>query len=124
MSSENEASGGCRCGAIRYVVTGVPEQVVVCHCQDCRRSVGAQSVAWLLHPKAGFEVSRGNPVTHGSSPGVTRAFCGSCGTSLWWLSEEHPARVDITLGSLDDPERFKPMRAVHRKQMLAWASQI
>ncbi len=56
---ERESPGGCSCGAIRYVVTGTPEQVLVCHCPDCRRAVGAQSVAWLLLPKNQFKILQG-----------------------------------------------------------------
>lgn len=58
---EKEATGGCFCGAIRYVVKGAPEQVLVCRCPDCRRVAGAQSVVWFLLPKDAFVISQGTP---------------------------------------------------------------
>jgi hypothetical protein len=45
---QSEAVGGCYCGEVRYAIFGTPEQSLVCHCPDCRRSAGAQSVGWLL----------------------------------------------------------------------------
>ena len=118
------AEGGCLCGAIRYRVTGAPEKVLVCHCPDCRRAAGAQSVAWLILVVDDFEWCAGEPATHASSPGVRRTFCGTCGTTLGWERSDRPDRVDITIGSLDDPERFPPTKAVYKKHKLSWASKI
>jgi hypothetical protein len=116
--------GGCLCGAIRYAVYKEPGKCVVCHCPDCRRAVGAQSVAYMFLALSDYEVIQGAPVEFASSLGVLRKFCGRCGTTLSWESEQHPGRIDVTLGSLDSPERFPPSRAVYRKYKLSWASEI
>ena len=34
-------AGGCRCGAVRYHVSGEPAYAALCHCNDCRKSAGA-----------------------------------------------------------------------------------
>jgi hypothetical protein len=122
--SRSEALGGCYCGAVRYAIVGPPEQALVCHCSDCRRSAGAQSVAWLVIQTGQFEIRRGAPKTFESSPGVTRTFCGRCGTTLTWVGAEHPGRIDVTIGSLDDPNAFPPTRAVYRRHKVKWASEI
>ena len=122
--TEIETFGGCRCREVRYAILGTPDQILVCHCPDCRRSVGAQSVAWLFVRSAQFEIRGGKPREYNSSPGVTRTFCGTCGTTLTWVGDKQPGRVDVTVGSLDDPNQFPPTRAVYRKHKLAWASEI
>jgi len=33
--------GGCLCGALRYAGIGETYNVTHCHCEDCRKSVGA-----------------------------------------------------------------------------------
>lgn len=116
--------GGCLCGAVRYEVAGEPEQVLVCHCPDCRRAAGAQSVGWLIVAGNQFKQLKGAPATYVSSPGVARAFCGKCGTTLTWVGVAHPDRIDVTIGSLDDPNAFIPTRAVYRRHKLKWASEI
>jgi len=120
----NRTTGGCICGAIRFSITGEPDQVVVCHCPDCRRAAGAQSVAWMFLSLENYEITHGVPAEHVSSPGVVRKFCSKCGTTLSWEGEKHPGRIDVTIGSLDEPERFPPTRAVYRKHKLSWASEI
>lgn len=117
-------AGGCFCGAVRYTVAGAPDRVVVCHCPDCRRAAGAQSVAWMFLSLENYEITQGVPAEQVSSPGVVRKFCSSCGTTLSWEGDKHPRRIDVTVGSLDNPEQFPPTRAVYRKHKLPWASEI
>ncbi len=117
-------TGGCSCGGVRYEFIGGPEQIVVCHCPDCRRAVGAQSVAYVFLSLEKFRLTKGTPKTHNPSPKVTRSFCGNCGTTLSWVGDAQPGRIDVTVGSLDNPGQFKPTRAVYRKHRLAWASEI
>ena len=117
-------TGGCYCGAVKFTVSGEPEQVLVCHCPDCRRSVGAQSVGWLIVEDAQFEWLAGTPRGFQSSPSVTRTFCDACGTALTWVGSQNPGRIDVTIGSMDDPDRFVPTRAVYRRHKVRWASEI
>lgn len=122
--TETEAPGGCFCGAVRYLITGPPQLSVVCHCPDCRRATGAQSVAWLVVNTEQLKVLSGQPRTYISSAGVARTFCETCGTTLTWTSDLHLNRVDVTIGSLDNPNQFAPTRAVYRRHRLSWASEI
>lgn len=118
------ATGGCFCGAIRYAISAAPDQVLVCHCPDCRLAVGAHAVAYFFISLDKFEFTQGAPAEYASSPGVIRKFCGTCGTTLSWEGDKQPARIDVTIGSLDEPARFPPTRAVYRKHRLSWASVI
>ena len=121
---DTEVHGGCFCGAIRYAITGIPEQSLVCHCPDCRRAVGSQSVAWLVVQTNKFEVLVGEPKIFNSSEGVRRTFCETCGTTLTWTSDAHADRIDVTIGSLDNPNQFVPTRAVCRRHKVLWASEV
>ncbi len=121
---EVHATGGCRCGDVRYELLSEPDEVMVCHCPDCRRSVGAHSVAWVFLDQKNFRITKGCPATYNSSPGVERTFCSRCGTTLTWVGVKQPGRIDVTLGSLDEPERFRPSKAVYRKHKLSWASDL
>jgi hypothetical protein len=122
--AQSEALGGCYCGEVRYAILGAPDQSLVCHCPDCRRSVGAQSVGWIFIGIEQFQLRTGNPKSFNSSTGVTRTFCGTCGTTLAWVGDKQPGRMDVTIGSLDDPNQFPPTRAVYRKHKLSWTSEI
>jgi hypothetical protein len=40
------------------------------------------------------------------------------------VGDQQPGRMDVTIGSLDDPNQFPPARAVYRKHKLDWAAEI
>lgn len=116
---EQRLTGGCLCGAIRYVIDGEPLETSVCHCVSCRRSAGADSVAWITVSRSNFHIVTGEPVLHASSPGVARGFCGACGTSLTYTREGEDW-IDATLGSLDDPNATQPRAEVWLEERIGW----
>jgi hypothetical protein len=124
VSSIQNETGGCRCGAIRYVIFGEPSRVTVCHCGDCRRSVGAQSVAWPILSLADYTISSGSPTRYASSPEVVRTFCATCGTSLSYSLSSSPGRIDVTVASLDDPGRFPPTKTSFESERIEGYSPI
>jgi hypothetical protein len=115
-----EIQGGCLCGAVRYRVSERPRIAVLCHCADCRRACGAQSVAWITVPAGSFAFVQGEPERFRSSPPVVRTFCGTCGTPLTYQTEKRAQDIDITTGSLDDPEAFPPAKEFFTEQKLSW----
>ncbi|MDY0748301.1 GFA family protein [Paucibacter sp. R3-3] len=92
-------SGGCLCGAVRYVATGRPWRVGVCHCLDCRKHHGA-----LLHASAIFPQEQ-VAISGETSSYAGRFFCPRCGSSVFGRSGDE---VEVNLGSLDEIDRFKP----------------
>jgi hypothetical protein len=114
-------SGGCHCGAVRYEVTGSPQHVVLCHCQDCRRSSGAPMVAWAAFGEGEFRVTSGEPVAFNSSRQSWRYFCGRCGTGLFYRSAEFiPGIVDIQSATLDNPEAFPADAHIQLAERIGW----
>jgi len=115
------SDGGCLCGEVRYIVTGKAESSLICHCVSCRRSTGAQSVAWLTFPSAGFSWLSDDPVVeHRSSAEVRRTFCGRCGTSLTYRQDGDPSFSDVTTATLDHPDEFPPTRHVWLEDGIGW----
>ena len=111
--------GGCLCGAVRLRAEGEPKWVSYCHCQSCRRHTGAPVAAW-----AGFERPQVSftpePTWFASSPGVRRAFCGRCGSSLAFQGERWPTETHICLGAFDDPEPLAPGGHACADERIAW----
>ncbi len=117
--SEQSITGGCLCSAIRYAIDGPPLEICVCHCVSCRRSAGADSVAWITVPRSNFHLTAGEPLFHASSPGVARGFCGTCGTSLTYAREGEDW-IDATLGSFDDPNAVQPRAEAWLEERIGW----
>ena len=74
-------------------------------------------------PAGRFRYVAGTPRVLRSSAKGTRYFCGQCGTPLVCITTDHPDNVDVTTGSLDQPERFAPTFAVHEDSKLPWLSE-
>jgi hypothetical protein len=87
---------------------------------SCRLASGAPSVAWAVFRTADFMLTAGTPVRFQSSAGVSRAFCGICGTSLTYESVSRTDAIDVTTISLDHPEDFAPTKEIWVEQRVPW----
>ena len=92
-------TGGCLCGNVRIVATGLPYRVGLCHCLDCRKHHGA-----LFHASAVF------PQDAVTIDGETRDyagrfFCPRCGSSVFSRSADE---IEVNVGSLDAPDQLRP----------------
>ena len=120
--SEQIATGGCLCGAVRYRVSGPPRALSLCHCASCRRAAGGPSLAWAIFPEDKVDILSGEITVFESSPGVTRGFCARCGTSLTYARANRPGLFDVTTGSLDDPGAFAPTKEIWTEERLSWVT--
>ena len=119
MVSGAALAGGCHCGRIRYEATGAPYHLTLCHCTDCRRAAGAPAVAWFSVPAAAFRFVQGTPARYRSSAAASRTFCAACGSSLTYEADGLD-EVDVTTGSLDDPESLPPQDHTFARSRLRW----
>ncbi|MFS8038512.1 GFA family protein [Xanthobacter sp. AM11] len=110
-------TGGCLCGRIRYRIARLAS-AYWCHCTMCRRASGSAALPWASVERADLEVTQGTPQRFSSSPGVARFFCGACGSPLVFdMAQE--AQVDVTLGTLDDPDQVRPTHHIWTQTALA-----
>jgi hypothetical protein len=118
------AEGGCLCGNVRYRISAAPRASVHCHCDNCRKASGAAMLTWLTVAGADLEWLAGEPQRyryrseHYAAP-VERLFCASCGSQLGWRCVSDDT-VDLTAGSLDDPDVIEPQRHVFARGRVRW----
>ncbi len=117
-------TGGCYCGAVRYQAEGEPFERAVCWCEMCRRTSGAPGLAWFSVREGDFRWTAGTPVRFASSPEAEREFCGACGTQLTFRRHDEAGRVDLTTGSLDDPEAAPPVEQIWLRSRPTWAGRM
>jgi hypothetical protein len=99
------STGGCLCGAVRYEVSGPLRDVLICHCEECRRwhghvsaSTAARREDLVLVEQRGLRWVK----SPRSDAGARRGFCAECGSSLFWDAPDRPT-VSIAAGTLDGP---------------------
>ena len=85
--AEVSHSGGCMCGAVRYMVKGEPKRVGLCHCETCRRNTGAILPGFVVFARDQVEVTGLETGHYDSSSWLIRHFCRICGSSIFSESE-------------------------------------
>ena len=118
-------TGGCACGALRYVISGEPMVSTDCQCRDCQRESGTGHGSHLTFSRAGVtltvtgEEARWDMV--GDSGNVkTRAFCPVCGSPVFMTFVAMPDVFTIRAASLDEPGRYRPQMVLYTLSGHAW----
>lgn len=102
-------TGGCQCGRIRYEALIDSDEAYLCHCRMCQRATGGVSIAFRNVARADVTWTTQEPDRYRSSPIAHRGFCRECGTPLTFeFSDGESPNLDLTVGSFDDPGRFRP----------------
>ena len=100
-------TGGCQCGRIRYTAQIDSDNAILCHCRMCQRATGGVSVAYKGEIRKDAIAWSREPDWYESSPIAHRPFCSACGTPLGFAYPDSEL-MDLTVGSFDDPSRFRP----------------
>ncbi|MBI1683003.1 GFA family protein [Caulobacter hibisci] len=126
MTDQGPLSGGCNCGAVRYVIASPPVAVIACHCTSCRRQSGAAfSVNLIVRADTmsveGELASWLDPDTE-SGAVIDRQFCGACGSPIRSVPTAARQMIAVKAGCLDTPESFAPQMHIWTRSALPWAT--
>lgn len=112
--------GYCLCKETSWEFAGEVTWSCYCHCDDCRRNCAAPVVAWLGVPLKNFKWTGELPRRYQSSKGVTRHFCGTCGSPMAFEAKHYPGGMHLYAGSMESPQDFKPTFHVNIESKLSW----
>jgi hypothetical protein len=117
--------GGCRCGRIRYEVTGEPLFSLACHCTDCQHLSASAFSLGLAVAEGAFALAQGEPrrwTRTGSSGRPSHWFtCDACGTWTHTIAESAAGLVIVRPTSLDEHRWFRPVAQIFTRSALPWA---
>ena len=123
MSGEITAT--CLCGAVR-ISCGKPVGLgSYCHCQDCRKSTGSAFGVNIPFEVGEFRVISGETFSYtktaDSGNELTRHFCPNCGSPMYGKSPQHPGRVYVRAGVIDQPSLIGPATQSWCRSRVEWA---
>jgi hypothetical protein len=104
-------TGGCLCGDLRFVATGRPYRVGICHCLDCRKHHGAPFHASAIFPADAVTIEGESRTFAG------RSFCPRCGSPVLGRFDDE---IGLNLGSFDAPDQLKPTYELWTIRREAW----
>jgi hypothetical protein len=114
-------TGGCFCGAIKFVTTGAPLNVRACHCRDCQQFTGSAFFVRALFPRDHVTIT-GEPREYPSTDDVIRKFCPRCGSKLFAARQSRPDTLGISLSAFDHCEDLIPTEHIWVCDKQKWLS--
>lgn len=123
MGTANKTlSGSCLCGAVDFSVALPSKWCAHCHCNMCRKEHGAGYVTWVGFDRdqVTFNADNSQLRWYQSSPGATRGFCRTCGSSMFFRSQRWAGEIHIALGCLNGELDRRPQANVFLDQHAAW----
>ena len=94
-------SGGCHCGAVRFLVGVDKHEASDCNCSICKK----KGFLHLIVPPERFTLLCGEDVltTYTFNTGTAKhTFCRICGIHSFYRPRSHPEQFDVNVRCLDD----------------------
>lgn len=113
-------TGRCLCGACVFELIGPPNWVGNCHRRSCRKATASPFTTYIGQQNTRWSMRGDDPVVHHSSPGTSRAFCGRCGSPLYYESTRYPDERHFFAALMDEPDRYPPEEDAFTDEKLAW----
>ena len=117
--SETIHEGGCLCGQVRWAATAPPANVRVCHCRLCQKATGGPFFARAIFLADTIRWS-GEVTRWPTSPRIDRLACARCGTPMFAEPKDPPARLGVSLATLDEPDAIAPTVHIWTSRKLDW----
>jgi hypothetical protein len=125
--SESEVevwTGGCLCKAVRFTVTGQPDDPHICACAHCQMRSGAPFQWWVGFPSQGLSFTGEGELTwFDTYPGKTsRGFCPVCGSPVAARDYDDETVIGIVSTALDAQEdpRLVPVNLNRLTEAASW----
>lgn len=95
--------GSCLCGGISYSYSGAMTEIVMCHCQQCRKAQGSAFATNTVIDETAFLLTDNNSLLKAfeSSEDKIRTFCSQCGSPLYSYRKSIPGKLRLRIGTLD-----------------------
>jgi hypothetical protein len=118
-------AGGCLCGKVRYNADTDSIFTCLCHCRNCQKASGSAFTIIVSVPQQTLNV-QGELKTHeykgDSGKPIYRRFCPTCGSTVMDESGAAPGRLNVQVGTLDDPSWVKPAMQIYCDSAQPWVS--
>jgi hypothetical protein len=113
--------GGCRCGKVRFEVSGEPLLTIACHCTGCQHMTASAFSLSEGHSSDAFRLTAGEPAIGGIHGPSRHYHCGYCKSWLYTEPEGVADFVNVRSTMFDQPRTEPPFVEVYVGEALPWA---
>jgi len=120
--NKNIYKGSCLCGKVSFEITGEIQNIIYCHCSQCRKAQGSAFATNGNVNAKDFKFISGKDELTGyeSSPGKTKYFCKHCGSPIISKNQSNPNKVRIRLGTIESNILEKPTAHIFATSKANW----
>ncbi len=111
-------TGQCLCGAVRFSAVLPNDSIQACHCGQCQRWTGGGPLLAVRVKDVALEGEDHIRAYHASDHGE-RAFCGTCGTTLYWRMQGRSIAF-LPVGLMDDQSGLRVGEEIFVDHRPAW----
>ncbi|MBM3605056.1 MAG: GFA family protein [Alphaproteobacteria bacterium] len=122
MTGKTEMLEGlCLCGSVRLTVMQASHNIEVCHCSMCQSWSGGPLFCLHAVPEDAITITGEEHVSrYRSSEWAERAFCGRCGSNLWYHFIPGGTRA-VMAGMFMPQEEFAISMQIFVDERRSWA---
>ena len=115
-------AGSCLCGGVRFEVTLPFRRASYCHCSRCRKHSGGAALVQGRVPRERFRLLAGADLVrvYRRSGGMAKAFCATCGSSVFGGTWPEGPEVSVRFGALDGDPAIRPQYRTFTADTAAW----
>ncbi len=122
----NLITGSCFCGAVKLTAVGLPQYVVNCHCNRCKKRNGSALSTYVAVEDRNLEMMEGEKSIstfeiHNSG---SKCFCSNCGTPIYKKNNKIKGMSLIYIGIVDDDHLYTPQLNVYVSTKSEWITHI
>ena len=114
--------GSCLCGEVRFELNGPINDIVFCHCSECRRVQGSAFATNGNVARSNFVYVAGEDLLTAfeSSPGKTKYFCSKCGSPMLSTNAQFPDNARVRLGTIQTDITERPACHIFVESKANW----
>jgi hypothetical protein len=115
-------TGSCLCGKVRFEISGEIQNIIYCHCSQCRKAQGSAFATNGNVDAKRFKFMSGEDDLTGyeSIPGQIKFFCKSCGSPIMSKNKSNPDNVRVRLGVIESDITERPMAHIFVTSKANW----
>jgi hypothetical protein len=114
--------GSCLCGKIKFSITGKINDIVYCHCSQCRKAQGSAFATNANVNSVDFTFISGEEVltAYPYSPTQTKYFCSHCGSPIMSKNTAVPEYIRVRLGTIESDITERPSAHIFVASKANW----
>ena len=122
MSENRLYFGSCLCQKVRFKITAAIEDIIYCHCSQCRKAQGSAFAANGNVSEEHFHFLTGEEELNAyqSTEKRRKYFCRHCGSPVLSKNTDFPGVIRVRIGTIETAIKERPCAHIFTASKANW----